>query len=439
VLRCDEFIARLEDRHLQEGGPWPQDLLIHASCCPRCGEILAIFQSIPRQVTRLPRGLRLRSDQRTTVVLSIHEGIPASRHPLRRLWIALSGIAAAVLLALALPAQLGPGLITGAPAPAVAAVTPAPVVGPSRSASEEVPTHPPRVTPPLAADGQPAVACPDRPSPPADHGVLADAAVPSKPPTAGLAPVPSAHAPSDAVAEVDLDDLVAPPAGNTIPSRRVSRRGPAGPELPRVRVGQGLVLLSDDWGNGAAYGGEFGVQGRLWFDRHLGITLDTGVRYGVAPGFDPLPDSRDRSSTAGHLAGTGSVMLSLRARPATLGMGVGVSAGEWDPGPGACSGLNRDVPERTIACEDWRYVSPDLVASLEFDVSDELSLGVRWTGHEQALELGRGGEVDTGAAWVNRITLDATFRPGSVGGISLAAADASDDAGPTIAHGFAGR
>lgn len=439
MLRCDEFITRLEDRHLQEGGPWPQDLLIHASQCPRCAEILAIFQSIPRQVSRLPRGIHLRSDQLTTVVLCIHDGIPASRHPLRRLWIALSGIAAAAALAFVLPAQQGPGLVAAAPAPVVSADLPAPVAGPWRPLAEERGARPQQITPQAPAEGRPTASRQHRPTPPAGPGPLADATIPPATPTVVPAPIPPTPAPADAVAGADLDDLIAPPAGSATPSRRLSRRGPSGPELPRVRVGQGLVLLSSDWGDGAAYGGEIGIQNRIWFDHHVGITLDTGVRYGIAPGFDPLPDSRERSSTAGHVAGTGSVMISLRARPVMLGMGIGVSAGEWDPGPGACAGLNRNVPERATACEDWRYLSPDLVAALEFNVSDDFSLGVRWTGHEQALELGRGGEVDISGAWVNRVTLDATFRPVRGGGISLAAADTSHDDGPAVAHGFAGR
>lgn len=197
--------------------------------------------------------------------------------------------------------------------------------------------------------------------------------------------------------------------------------------------------MSDDWGSGASYGGEIGVQDRIWFHRNLGVTLDAGVRFGVAPGFDALPDARERESTAGHVAGAGSVMFNLRAHPATLGMGVGFSAGEWDPGPGACRALDRDVPERAAACEDWGYVTPDLVAALQFDLSDDVSLGVRWSGHEQALELGRGGEVETHDAWVSRVTVDATFRPGAAGPPTLARAGrpAHDDDPPTLAHGLA--
>jgi len=428
VSRCDEFIARLEDRRLQEGGPWPQDLLLHASRCPRCAEILAIFQAIPTQVKHLPRGARVPGEVPATVVLSVHDGIPASPNPFRRLWIALGGLAAGLALAL-VPAQLDPSPGAGMPAGSWPQLRPTAGAQAALRPLAEASTWTPAT----------------RSAMPASPAVVVAAAPPSLPPVPLPALAPPAPAP-DAVADdapVRLAstsaDVAPEPIAASSPRRRSVRRGPSGPDHPRVRVGQGLVLLSDEWGSGAAYGGEIGVQNRIWFDRHVGLTLDTGVRYGVAPGFDALPDARERSATAGHVAGTGSVMLSLRARPATLGMGVGISAGEWDPGPGACDGLARDVPERATACDDWGYVTPDLVAALDFDLSESLSLGVRWTGHEQALELGRGGEVDTGAGWVNRVTVDATFRPGAGPGIALAQADHDPDGAPAAAHGIVSR
>ena len=192
-------------------------------------------------------------------------------------------------------------------------------------------------------------------------------------------------------------------------------------EIPRVRVGQGLLVMSDEWGDGDGYSGEVGLQQRFWFHRHVGMSVDGGVRYGVAPGFDALPDSKPRTATGGTVAGAGSVMFAVRARPALIGLGVGFSAGEWDPGPDACSDLQRAAPERNVACDDWSYVTPDLVASVEFDVSSDVRLGLRWSGHDQGYELGRNGEVPTGGNWINRVTVEATFRPGADGMASLMA------------------
>jgi len=74
-MHCDEFIARLDDPGLQEGGIWPRELLSHACGCRRCSEVLTIFQSIRGEVAALPRATCQPVDGES-VLLSVHEGLP---------------------------------------------------------------------------------------------------------------------------------------------------------------------------------------------------------------------------------------------------------------------------------------------------------------------------------------------------------------------------
>jgi len=76
-MHCDEFLARLDDPGLQEGGTWPRELLSHACSCRRCSEVLAIFQSISGEVAALPRATPPWVDGES-VLLSVHEGLPSA-------------------------------------------------------------------------------------------------------------------------------------------------------------------------------------------------------------------------------------------------------------------------------------------------------------------------------------------------------------------------
>ncbi len=443
-MRCDDFLAWLEDPSLQEGGPWPQEILVHARRCPRCAEILAIFQAIPGEVSLLPRSSG-DDEEPAAVLITIHDGIPVvtpASVRRRRAAVRVALAAAAALLLVALPWHVGsPPAAPGDAAPLAAPmsaldVTPLATIAPWADSSGIAPAGP------LAADAvdlavtdragdvpersprtggnAPGSAIPD----PADSfDALAAATRRDEPhrsttrrarPTPGDDPAPAVARTPTAPARASEDLGAVATRGTDRPS------DPENVETPRVRVGQGVVVMNEEWGAGTGYGGEIGLQQRFWFNPHMGLTLDGGVRYGVAPGFDALPDDRPRTTTGGTVAGAGSVMFAVRARPAMVGLGVGFSAGEWDPGPDACSDLQRAVPERNVACEDWSYVTPDLVASVEFDVHRDIRLGVRWTGHEEGYELGRNGEIPTGGAWINRVTLEATFRP-SADGMTLLA------------------
>ena len=453
-MRCEDFLAWLEDPALQEGGPWPQQILLHARRCSRCAEVLAIFTAIPSEVARSPRASD-DGDEPAAVVLALHNGIPAvmTPPPKRRYGavpVAVALAVATLMIALPwhmatppLPEQGGPdadglaaeatprladlsGEVVAAPADALADGIDDPVTvhdGPSDSSGDG--TFIADITAADTGDRRRRVSAPrraDQPVAPATAEVESTTlavitpestplVMPARPSRDEPASVSSA-APTEATAER---------RGATVTVARRQPESPDNVEIPRVRVGQGLLVMSDEWGDGAGYSGEVGLQQRFWFHRHVGMSVDGGVRYGVAPGFDALPDSKPRTATGGTVAGAGAVMFAVRARPALLGLGVGFSAGEWDPGPDACSDLQRAAPERNVACDEWSYVTPDLVASVEFDVTRDVRLGVRWTGHDQGYELGRNGEVPTEGAWINRVTVEATFRPGADGMATLMA------------------
>ena len=427
-MRCEDFLSWLEDPALQEGGPWPQEILLHARRCSRCAEVLAIFQAIPGEVAHLPRASGDDEDP-PAVLITVHEGIPAippsRRH---RIVTRLALAAAAALLGMLSPwhtlSLLSEDCSAPDGTPLVAEIdrpTPAlpaddgpygPFAAPAvedalAEASEESPR---RVRPGRRSSQEPAA-------------LLVATLEPATPvelvmPPPRLAAAPDRAARTTASSPDDEATSAGTHRGDAEAydgTARLAERDRARNEIevPRVRVGQGVVVMSEDWGTGTGYGGEVGIQQRFWFGRHAGMSVDGGVRYGVAPGFDALPDDKPRTTTGGTVAGAGSVMFAVRARPAMVGLGVGFSAGEWDPGPDACSDLQRAVPERNGACDEWSYVTPDLVASVEFDVSRDVRLGVRWTGHDQGYELGRNGEVPTEGAWINRVTLEATFRPGA--------------------------
>ena len=74
-MHCDDFIARLDDPGLQEGGTWPRELISHACGCSRCSEVLTIFQSIPSEVAALPRAKPIPMDG-DSLLISVHEGLP---------------------------------------------------------------------------------------------------------------------------------------------------------------------------------------------------------------------------------------------------------------------------------------------------------------------------------------------------------------------------
>ncbi len=447
-MRCEEFLAWLEDPALQEGGPWPQEILLHARRCSRCAEVLAIFTAIPSEVARSPRASD-DGEEPAAVVLALHNGIPAvmTPPPRRRYGI----VQVAVGLAVASLMITLPWYMAAPPAPEMDGAR----VAVAAPAADDALTDGTAGDPVTVYDG-PWVLVGERPLL-TDDSLFAERALPDE-----AAPSPrrrvSTRAREEAPAPVltvtpepDVVAAIVPaPATLTLPARppqddvreaaeaaspdraaerreatvALARRQPEAPdavEIPRVRVGQGVLVLDDAWGNGAGYSGEIGLQQRFWFHSHVGMSVDGGVRYGVAPGFDALPDNKPRTNTGGTVAGAGSVMFAVRARPAMVGLGVGFSAGEWDPGPDACSDLERAAPERNVACDEWSYVTPDLVAAVEFDVSRNVRLGVRWSGHEQGYELGRNGEVNTEGAWVNRVTLEATFRPGADGMATLMA------------------
>ena len=433
-MRCDDFLSWLEDPALQEGGPWPQEILLHARRCSRCAEVLAIFQAIPGEVATSPRASG-DDEEPPAVLITLHEGIqtiPPTRT--RRVATGLALAAAAALIGLVSPWHTLT-LISGQRTPTVipplvaedrlppeltapASAEPyGPFPGPAPDDALAAVEDQPAVRPITERRSRRASRAAARPAEPIAPEILAEAPVDIVVAAPALASAPEApYRTTPAVARVaaeagdatgEDDDALARVAVRDEANREI--------EVPRVRVGQGVVVMTEDWGAGTGYGGEIGVQQRFWFGRHAGMSVDGGVRYGVAPGFDALPDDKPRTTTGGTVAGAGSVMFAVRARPAMVGLGVGFSAGEWDPGPDACSDLERAVPERSSACEEWSYVTPDLVASVEFDVSRDVRLGVRWTGHDQGYELGRNGAVDTEGAWINRVTLEATFRPGADG------------------------
>ncbi len=411
-MRCEEFTARLEEPALQEGGPWPLDLLDHAHHCPHCAEILAIFQAIPSQVSTAPRdtaGL----DEPLAVVLQIQDGIPRAPTPFRRLWRAIT-LAAAVALAWLHPSQLSffPSPATVDPG-LVAQTLMETVVEPLASAEETAgePRELVEATGTLRAPTRAAdrTAAPE-PDPIAHDGLADDPpefqlVLPTSPRAAIDIPPPTAASES---AKLTGDG---PLSGGA--TRSASTRSNVVAENFRIRISQGVLLMPGDWSPGAGYGGEIGVQQRFWFHQHVGFSLGGGVRYGVTPGFDALPDDKPRRTTGGTVAGTGNMMVAIGARPAMVALGVGLSAGEWDPGPSACGEMNRNTPQRSGACEEWSYLTPDLIAALEFDVNPELRLGLRWSGHDQGYEMGRAGDVELDGRWINRVTLEATFQPGA--------------------------
>lgn len=431
-MRCDDFLSWLEDPALQEGGPWPQEILLHARRCSRCAEVLAIFQAIPGEVAHLPRASGDDEDP-PAVLITVHEGIPAMPPSRRhRVVTRLALAAAAALLGMLSPwhtlsllsedcsAPDGIPLVAEMDRAAPALLVGNGPYGPFEAtvmddalalavATLETPRR-------VHAEGRAAGDPSGNPTPTIEAPAPVELVLPT--PRLASAPDRSSRAPTaspgDEKAVEETESDARQDAGE---SARLAERDRARNEIeiPRVRVGQGVVVMSEDWGTGTGYGGEVGIQQRFWFGRHAGMSVDGGVRYGVAPGFDALPDDKPRTTTGGTVAGAGSVMFAVRARPAMVGLGVGFSAGEWDPGPDACSDLQRAVPERNSACDEWSYVTPDLVASVEFDVSRDVRLGVRWTGHDQGYELGRNGEVPTEGAWINRVTLEATFRPGADG------------------------
>jgi hypothetical protein len=459
-MRCEDFLSWLEDPALQEGGPWPQEILLHARRCPRCAEVLAIFTAIPSEVARSPRASD-DGDEPAAVVLALHNGIPAVMTPPSRRRYGMVPVAvglAVATLMLALPWHMSAPPLPDSTRPdsdGLASETPASHADPSGEGAADLAAavaartdDPVTVhdTSPIAiddgvafadaaptdlADGRRRVAAhrpvvQPEPTTTVEVGPATLAVLSPEPTPLVMPPLPTRNEPAATTSTGPATS--AGPATST-PERReatvtVARRQPEAPdnvEIPRVRVGQGVLVMSDDWGDGAGYSGEVGLQQRFWFDRHVGMSVDGGVRYGVAPGFDALPDSKPRTATGGTVAGAGSVMFAVRARPALVGLGVGFSAGEWDPGPDACSDLQRAAPERNVACDEWSYVTPDLVASVEFDVTRDVRLGLRWTGHDQGYELGRNGEVPTGGDWINRVTIEATFRPGADGIAALMA------------------
>ena len=433
-MRCDDFLSWLEDPALQEGGPWPQEILLHARRCSRCAEVLAIFQAIPGEVAHSPRASGDDEDP-PAVLITMHEGIsaiPPSRG--RRVATGVALAAAAALIGLISPWHTL-SMLSGQRTPTLIP----PLIAEERlPAGLDLPSfdepYGPFALPALddalaAVDERTPVRArsdrrsrrsgrvSDRPVAPISAEVLAEVPVDIVVAAPALAPQPPRPTRTAPVAPPLADDAdgVTEEAGDALARVTVREDVEREVEIPRVRVGQGVVVMTEDWGAGTGYGGEIGVQQRFWFGRHAGMSVDGGVRYGVAPGFDALPDDKPRTTTGGTVAGAGSVMFAVRARPAMGGLGVGFSAGEWDPGPDACSDLERAVPERRSACEEWSYVTPDLVASVEFDVSRDVRLGVRWTGHDQGYELGRNGAVPTEGAWINRVTLEATFRPSADG------------------------
>ena len=76
-MHCDEFISRLDDPGLQEGGTWPRELLSHACDCRRCSEVLTIFQSIPGEVAALPRA-KPAPVAGDSLLLSVHDALPVA-------------------------------------------------------------------------------------------------------------------------------------------------------------------------------------------------------------------------------------------------------------------------------------------------------------------------------------------------------------------------
>ncbi len=110
-MRCDEFMAQLEQPDLQEGGSWPRELVRHARDCPDCGAIHDIFQAISGEVATLPR--RTQGDSTDgdagSVLVAVHESLPRSalRTSLRRALIVASAAATAAVLAVILPSVAG--------------------------------------------------------------------------------------------------------------------------------------------------------------------------------------------------------------------------------------------------------------------------------------------------------------------------------------------
>jgi hypothetical protein len=472
-MRCEQFIHRLEEPSLQEGGPWPQDLICHARDCARCAEILAIFQAIPSEVSTMERD---RSDgSPSAVVISVHAAVPLAAAYRRRRVMRRVAAAALITLALLLPWHLA-DLGAGAGGPAGPGETAFDGLASSSSVDEGIPADRDVIEQPTARVETPrkpaVVALAVRVTAPASGDAGAGQQGSGRAGVASgetaqmldvvesaplvLAPVTrevasprqrliedftAAPSTDDALADSAAHDTSAPAAEALDESAAagdesllltelvsVARRAPEG---PRIRVAQGVQLLTEDWADAPGYGGEVGLRQRIWFHPHVGMTLDTGVRYGVNSGFDALPDNRTRGSTAGTVAGTGSMMVAVAARPAVVGLGVGLAAGQWDPGTNACTHLDREVPQRDSACEEWSYVAPDLVASLEFDVNQSMSLGVRWTGHDQGFEMDRSTGDAEDSMWINRVTLEATFIPG-VGGerpVFARARQSADEAG----------